>query len=610
MDGNTDMIPQDTQEKPVNTPGLTMIALSRARIWPGNPRKTIPDLADLTESVRKVGVLAPLLMRELLTPLHTEEGGLITHEVLAGQCRFLSAVAAGLAEVPANVCAVDDAVALELALTENFGRHDSPPLEDAAALHQLVTEHKRTVEQVAASIGRPVQWVRRRLSLLALCERARIKLTHGDLPLTHAYQLAQVDHETQERVLTRYGQSEVPSAKIFAREVTSSLRTLQSAPFAIDDAKLPGGPCGGCSRRTDAQTDLFGGAETGARCLGAECWDGKVAATWERAQKGARRRKGLAVIQDTITLSHDHTCVVRGDVLTARPQEGEDPVAVARTAWGKVVDLWLPAEKAAPAKAPADGAGSSGDASGPSDEDTARAAQKAQESARKAAAAEEKRATLARLCDALCGSNTGHATGMRVALLTLARDLDMSRDLRAVVDATGRPTFAHTDEDLIADVPNCDLSMILAATIVSAWALDKDAEDGTNFERSLREMIVAREKGEPAEEMAPVGQRKSVHGEFFDEDKGGGGVGPWVGAPKPCPDCAEIVLHPGERAQCPTCGAVHTRAREFPETAPSGAEVTHAIHPATGAVMMGDDVERITGAVQEKAKKPGKKGRK
>jgi hypothetical protein len=305
---------------------------------------------------------------------------------------------------------------------------------------------------------------------------------------------------------------ELPSAKVFAREITAALRTLQSAPFAIDDAKLPGGPCGGCSRRTDAQVDLFGAAPDGARCTGPECWDGKVAAVWERAQKGARRRKGLAVIQDFVTLSHDHTCVVRGDVLTARPQEGEDPVAVARTAWGKVVDLWLPEEKAAPvlARASAEGAGSSGDASDPSAEDAARSAQKAQESARKAAAHQEKRATLARLYDALTGSRTGLHTGLRVALLTCARDLEMSRDLRAVCEARGMNVLVSTDADIANDLDSGDLAVVLAATIVSAWALDKDAEDGSACERSLREMLRARETEEPVEAVAEAPQGEAV----------------------------------------------------------------------------------------------------
>lgn len=555
MDGNTDMIPQDTQEKPVNAPGLTMISVARARIWPGNPRKTIPDLTDLTESVRKVGVLAPLLMRELREPLITEEGGIITHfvthEVLAGQCRFLAATAAGLLEVPANVCAVDDAVALELALTENFGRNDSPPLEDAEALHTLITKHGRTVEQVSASIGKPVQWVRQRLSLLALGERARGMLSSGDLPLRHAYLCAAVDRATQERALSRWDGMDLPPARVFAREITSALRTLQSAPFDITDEKLLGGPCSGCSRRTDAQTDLFGGAETGARCLGAECWDGKVAAVWERAQKGAKRRKGLAVIQDFVTLSHDHTCVVRGDVLTARAREGAEVIAIARTAWGKVVELYEPEEhkeKAAPAKVSAESVDRPEE---DSPEDAARSAQKAQESARKAAAAEEKRATLARLYNALTGSRTGLHTGLRVALLTCARDLEMSRDLRAVCEATGRNVFTSPDAEVVAGIADGDLAVMLVATIVSAWALDKDAEDGTVMERSLREMLRAREREESAEE--PVETVESIA-----------------------------------------------------ETGHTGADVTHAIHPETGAVVMGDDVERITPAQEttEKAEKP------
>lgn len=554
MDGAAPKSTQDPQETTVNAPAssapsttLTMLPLARLRVWPDNPRKTLPNLADLTESVRKHGVLSALLVRALPVAVWTEAGE-ITHEAIDGQCRYLAAVAAGLVEVPVNIRAIDDATALELAMAGNHGRNDAPPLDDAEALHRLVTTHGRTVERAAESIGKPVQWVRRRLSLLALGERARALLSADNLPLAHAHLLATVDHATQERALARWDGMGLPSAKVFAREITSALRTLQSAPFDIADGKLPGGSCNGCTRRTDAQADLFGAAPDGARCLGAECWDGKVSAVWERAQKGARRRKGLAVIQDTITLSHDHTCVVRGDVLTARPREGAEVIAIARTAWGKVVELYEPAPVQQPAAvetgAPRKELPTLGDI-------VASAAQETRKAAEKAAAAEEKRATLARLWEALTDSRTGLASGLRVALLTCARDLDMTKDLRAVMEARGgSPAYIalHKDEELIAAIGADDLAVTLACVLVSAWALDRDAEDGTVMERSMREMLRARETEEPVE--------------------------------------------------------------SIPETAHTGAEVTHALHPVTGAVVTGDDVERIAPVEPGEKAKPGKKARK
>ena len=543
MDGNTDMIPETSPDR------LEQIALDLIDTGSNYRKAFDPEkLAELAESIRAHGVLQSIVVRPLA-------GG--RYELIAGERRVRASRLAGRSTIPATVRTLDDEGALTAQMDENGHRQDPQPLEDAAALDRFVREYRRTPEEIAAKLKRPVQWVKRRLSLLALGERARSMLAAGDLPLAHAHLCAAVDHAAQERAISRWDGMELPSAKVFAREITAALRTLQSAPFAIDDAKLPGGPCGGCSRRTDAQVDLFGAAPDGARCTGPECWDGKVAAVWERAQKGARRRKGLAVIQDFVTLSHDHTCVVRGDVLTARPQDGEDPVAVARTAWGKVVDLWLPEEKAAPvlARASAEGAGSSGDASDPSAEDAARSAQKAQESARKAAAHQEKRATLARLYDALTGSRTGLHTGLRVALLTVARDMEMSRDLRAVCEATGRNVLVSTDADIAADIDGGDLAVMLVATIVSAWALDKDAEDGTVMERSLREMLRARER-EESDTVVITGRDQS-----------------------------------GETIQ---------------ETVKIPADVTHALHPETGAVVTGDDVERITPAQEttETAEKP------
>ena len=326
-----------------NLPTLTSRSRKSLRIWPGNPRKTLPDLTDLTASIARRGVLTPLLIRPLATP-----DGDVTHEVIAGQCRYLAAGLAGIDEVPVNEREVDDCVALEIALTENAGREAPSPLEEAEALDIMLRVHGRTREQIADKLGRPLRWVERRLSLLALVEGARAWLRAGRLPLAHAMQLAALDPATQARVVERHEKSpELPASKSFAHEITYLLHLIGSAPFNTADAKLPGGACGKCSKRSDSQVDLFDtGRESGAHCLDATCWDTKVTANIERAKKAAEKRKlpvfeGPKAREVVVEVFDGRISDVYASKLTAKaPTSDAQPVAVAVTERGRVVDLY------------------------------------------------------------------------------------------------------------------------------------------------------------------------------------------------------------------------------------------------------------------------------
>lgn len=460
MDGNTNST-------------LDTLRLAALRVWPHNTRKTIPDLADLTASVAKVGVLSPLLVR----PLAASQGD-VTHEVITGQCRYLAAVAAGLAEVPVIVRALTDAEALEIGLTENAQRNAPPAIEEAEAIDALIRTHGRSPDDVAARLGRDPRWVRRRLSLLALVPEARRWLASGKLPLGHALALAAVDAEAQGRVCERWRVSdELPPARRWAGEVATELRTLASAPFDVDDAALPGGACGSCPRSTAAQADLFGGADATARCTSLACWQGKVDAVWAAAQKAAKKRR-LPVIAGTVDVGWRGEAEVDGRTLTTSGAEGARPVAVGRDRWGRVHDLY---ER--PAVEPEGDDRTAGDEAPAADHRSAAVT-------RRDAAQAARRAALGKLLDALATPD-GLAAGLRAALLTCARDLDMSRDLRALVEAGGGSALAQTDAELADGAPANDVPRLLVATILAAWASDADAEDESAAERDLRARMTA-----------------------------------------------------------------------------------------------------------------------
>nr|DAL11022.1 MAG TPA_asm: chromosome partitioning protein [Caudoviricetes sp.] len=77
--------------------GVTLrIPVKSLHAHPGNPRKDLGDISELTESIRVKGILQPL------TAIPIIENGEMTEDytVLIGHRRMAAAKAAGLREVP------------------------------------------------------------------------------------------------------------------------------------------------------------------------------------------------------------------------------------------------------------------------------------------------------------------------------------------------------------------------------------------------------------------------------------------------------------------------------------------------------------------------------
>ncbi|MDX8396485.1 MAG: ParB/RepB/Spo0J family partition protein [Mariprofundaceae bacterium] len=101
------------------------------------------ELRSLTDSVRKEGVLMPILLRP------SGDG----YELIAGERRWRASQAAGLLDIPAVIRDVDDLQALELAIIENEQRDDLTAVESARAYQRLMDEFAYTQQQVAERIG-------------------------------------------------------------------------------------------------------------------------------------------------------------------------------------------------------------------------------------------------------------------------------------------------------------------------------------------------------------------------------------------------------------------------------------------------------------------------
>lgn len=182
------------------------------------------SLDGLTESVRELGVLQPILVRE------SDDG----FELIAGERRWRAAKRAGLQTIPVIVRSVEDLGSLEHALVENLHRQDLNPLEEAAAYQQLIEDFGLTQEQAAKRVGKSRSAVANVLRLFHLPPTVQRLVGEGQLTAGHARALLGTPDRTYQEALAR----RVVAEQLSVRQVEDLVRVRQQ----LEDATSPRTP--------------------------------------------------------------------------------------------------------------------------------------------------------------------------------------------------------------------------------------------------------------------------------------------------------------------------------------------------------------------------------
>jgi len=151
-------------------------------------------LNELTNSIKKQGVLSPILVREL---------GLNEFEVIAGERRLRASKMAGLESIPCLVDQKKDQDALISALIENLQREDLNPVEEARGLDRLKREFGLTQDEVATSTGKARSTIANSLRILSLPTSVLDMLSGGLIEKGHAKLLASLSPEEAERMAAK-----------------------------------------------------------------------------------------------------------------------------------------------------------------------------------------------------------------------------------------------------------------------------------------------------------------------------------------------------------------------------------------------------------------------
>jgi len=153
------------------------------------PRRRFDEaaLATLRESIRKHGILEPIIVRP-------RDG---RFEIVAGERRFQAALQVGLEQVPVTVRDLDDRTTMEVALSENLEREDLSPIEVAVSFSEYLTKFGTTQDELAQRLGKDRSTVANLIRLLDLPEAARAALDNRTITAGHARALLPLKDQGQ-----------------------------------------------------------------------------------------------------------------------------------------------------------------------------------------------------------------------------------------------------------------------------------------------------------------------------------------------------------------------------------------------------------------------------
>lgn len=167
------------------------IDIDKIEVNPWQPRTEFDQeqLNELADSIRQVGLLTPLTLRQLANG---------NYQIISGERRFRASKIVGLNSVPAYIREVNDDDMLQYALIENIQRSDLNPLEEAISYQRLMDECNLTQEQLAEKVAKKRSTVTNFLRLLKLPAEIQAGLKEKLISMGHARALLSVeDPQTQ-----------------------------------------------------------------------------------------------------------------------------------------------------------------------------------------------------------------------------------------------------------------------------------------------------------------------------------------------------------------------------------------------------------------------------
>jgi len=179
-----------------NNLGGSEVNISLIEANPFQPRSNFDKelLDELAESIKEVGVIQPVTVRELPNG---------RFQLITGERRFRAAQIAGLDSIPAFIRHTNDQGMLEMALIENIQREDLNAVEIAISYQRLMDECELTQESLSARVGKKRATVANYLRLLKLPAEIQLGIKEERITMGHAKAIANIE-DSKKQINTFY----------------------------------------------------------------------------------------------------------------------------------------------------------------------------------------------------------------------------------------------------------------------------------------------------------------------------------------------------------------------------------------------------------------------
>ena len=156
---------------------------------PNQPRRIFEQdkLDELTESIKKYGVIQPVILRK--------EGEVYT--IIAGERRWRACKNANIKTIPSIVRDIENRNASEIALIENIQREDLNPIDEAKAYEFVMERYAITQEQVSNIVGKSRVYVTNIMRLNNLDDYVKDKIVKNLISAGHGRAVLSLDKEKQ-----------------------------------------------------------------------------------------------------------------------------------------------------------------------------------------------------------------------------------------------------------------------------------------------------------------------------------------------------------------------------------------------------------------------------
>ena len=181
-------------------------------------------LEELADSIRKNGILQPLIVQEISQN---------QYELIAGERRLRASKLANLDKIPCLIKDVSSRDAAVIGLVENIQRAQLNAIDESIGFKHLSETHNLDPKEIGLLVGKSRSYVSNSLRLSKLSDKAITALKSSQVSLGQIRPLINLSKEVQEQIL-----DEIIHLNLSSRQVENKVRDLNSSEPSSDETAL------------------------------------------------------------------------------------------------------------------------------------------------------------------------------------------------------------------------------------------------------------------------------------------------------------------------------------------------------------------------------------